>query len=103
MKRSAKEDTEDIHGKKSPSAHKASDEPVKDSGFKASFKDTDNLPEVEDQPDEESKEQADIKMNEAARAVDVCAVLVTDAPGDDVDDGQAQVLVHAPPGRVPFR
>ena len=70
MKRSAKEDTEDIHGKKSPSAHKASEEPVKDAGVKASFKDTDNLPEVEDQPDEELKEQADIKMNEAARAVD---------------------------------
>jgi len=70
MKRSAKEDTEDIHGKKSGTAHKASDDQIKTGGVKASSKDTDNLPEVEDQPDEESKEQTDTKMNEAARAVD---------------------------------
>ena len=70
MKRSAKEDTEDIHGKKSGTAHKASEDQVKTAGFKAPSKDTDNLPEVEDQSDVESKEQTDTKMNEAARAVD---------------------------------
>jgi len=70
MKRSAKEESEDIHAKRSASAHRASEEQAKNAGFKASLNDTENLPEVEDQPDVESKEQADTKIKEAARAVD---------------------------------
>jgi molecular chaperone GrpE len=70
MKRSAKEDTEDILGKKSGTAHKASEGHVKETGDKTSSKDTDNLPEVEEHPFDETKEQSEQKMNEAARAVD---------------------------------
>lgn len=70
MKRSAKEDTENIHGKRTGTAHRAAEGQEKDTSDTASSKGADNLPEVEEQPDVESKEQTDIKMNEAVRAVD---------------------------------
>ncbi|MEI8199406.1 MAG: nucleotide exchange factor GrpE [Eubacteriales bacterium] len=70
MKRSAKEDTEDIQGKKSGTAHKAAEGQGKDTSGTASSKAAGNLPEVEEQPKDESDAQAEKNANEAARAVD---------------------------------
>lgn len=70
MKRSAKEDTEDIHGKKTGTAHKAAEGQKKDTSDTASSKGADNLPEVEEQPEDESNGQADRNANEAVRVVD---------------------------------
>lgn len=70
MKRSAKEDTEDIRGKKTGTEHKAAEGQGKDTSDTASSKGADNLPEVEEQPKDDSIGQAEKEANEAARAVD---------------------------------
>ena len=70
MKKSAKDDTEDIRGKKTGPAHKAAGNQVKEAGEKASANGEENLPEVEEQPKEESNGRTDKDINEAARAVD---------------------------------
>lgn len=70
MKKSAKEESDDINKKKTGTSHKAAEGSAKESGEKTSDNTTGNLPEVDSHNTEESDEEIRNKANEAARAVD---------------------------------
>ena len=70
MKKSAKEEAEDIIKKKAGTSHKAAEGAGKETGDKAAGNAAENLPEVDSHNAEESDEETTSKVNEAARAVD---------------------------------
>lgn len=70
MKKSAKEEAEDIVRKKTGTSHKAAEDSAQSSGEKAEGDGAANLPEVDPYTEEESDEETKNKANEAARAVD---------------------------------
>lgn len=70
MKKSVKEEAEDIVKKMAGAPHKAADSSAKEFGEKTAGNKAGNLPEVESYNTEESDEETNNKYNEAARAVD---------------------------------
>jgi len=70
MKRPAKENPEDKVRKNPGASHKDAEGSAKDSGEKTSGQTDDNLPEVPEKAADESSEQTQNEVNEAARAVE---------------------------------
>jgi len=70
MKKSAKEESDDINKKKTGASHKAAEGSGKESGEKTAGNTAGNLPEVDSYNTDESDEETTNKANEAARAVD---------------------------------